>query len=281
VRRVRNRGPWHAGSRLVGSRSHGRIVWPSSAGSVSIPRVSRLRIQERFVSVQGEGALVGVPSSFVRVSGCNLRCTWCDTPRTSWAPEGEQLALDEILEWCAAGPRHVVLTGGEPLLFAATAELGSRLRAAGHHLTIETAGSVWREGVEADLMSISPKLAHSTPWERAAELGKPELATMHERARLDLEVLRRLITGYEWQLKFVVRTASPELLAADLDEIEALLAELELDARARERVLLMPEGTDEASLKTGYLAALASCRARGFRLGLRLHIHLFGHTPGT
>jgi 7-carboxy-7-deazaguanine synthase len=243
--------------------------------------VTTLRIQERFVSVQGEGALVGVASSFIRVSGCNLRCVWCDTPLSSWTPEGEALELDELLRWCSEGPRHVVVTGGEPMLFSPTAELARRLRAAGHHVTIETAGTVWCEGLEADLLSISPKLAHSTPWARAAELGKPKLATMHEAARLDVAVLRRLLSSFAWQLKFVVRTATPELLAADLEEIETLLDALALPVKDREHVLLMPEGTDDASLRAGYLAALPIVRAHGFRLGLRLHIHLFGHRPGT
>jgi 7-carboxy-7-deazaguanine synthase len=243
--------------------------------------VPTLRIQERFVSVQGEGALVGVPSSFIRVSGCNLRCVWCDTPLSSWTPEGESQSLDELLRWCSEGPRHVVLTGGEPMLFSPSAELARRLRAAGHHVTIETAGSVWCEGLEADLLSISPKLAHSTPWARAQMLGKDKLAVMHEAARLDIAVLRRLLSSFAWQLKFVVRTATPELLASDLAEIEVLLDALELAPQMREHVLLMPEGTDDASLRDGYLAALASCRDHGFRLGLRLHILLFGHRPGT
>ncbi|PRP90608.1 7-carboxy-7-deazaguanine synthase [Enhygromyxa salina] len=245
--------------------------------------MTSLRIQERFVSVQGEGALVGAPSSFVRVSGCNLRCVWCDTPRTSWAPEGRAVELDELVRWCAAGPRHVVLTGGEPMLLSPAAELSQRLRSAGHHLTVETAGTVWCEGLEADLISISPKLSHSTPWDRAAALGKPKLATMHEAARLDLELLARLIERFAdgWQLKFVVRTRAPELLTADLDEIDAIVTALELPTSARDRVLLMPEGTDDATLRAGYLAAIDACRTRGYRLGLRLHIHLFGHTPGT
>lgn len=236
--------------------------------------MTRLRIQERFVSVQGEGVLVGVPSSFVRVSGCNLRCAWCDTPRTSWAAEGEPVELDELVRWCASGPRHVVLTGGEPMLFGAAAQLSQRLRAAGHHLTVESAGTVWCEGLEADLLSLSPKLAHSTPWTRAEQLGKPKLATMHEQARLDPALLRRLLDSFEWQLKFVVRTAEAAQLDADLDEIEALLDALELGPRERERVLLMPEGVEDAGLRAGYLAALEPCRARGLRLGLRLHIHL-------
>ncbi|MCA9683596.1 MAG: 7-carboxy-7-deazaguanine synthase QueE [Myxococcales bacterium] len=242
--------------------------------------MSKLRIQERFISVQGEGGLVGVPSSFVRLAGCNLRCVWCDSPRSSWEPEGETRSLDEIVEWCAAGPRHVVLTGGEPLLFSPAAELSRRLRAAGHHLTIETAGTVWCEGIEADLMSISPKLAHSTPWERAREEGKARLATMHEAARLRPQLLARLLAAFEWQLKFVVRTADAATLGEDLDEIDELLAGLEIHGR-RERVLLMPEGTDDEALRRGYQTALAACQARGYRLGLRLHIHLFGHTPGT
>lgn len=241
-----------------------------------------LRVQERFVSLQGEGGLVGVPSSFLRVSGCNLRCAWCDTPRSSWAPEGERLELDELLRWSAAGPRHVVLTGGEPLLFEACASLSRALRAAGHHLTIETAGSLWREGVEADLMSISPKLAHSTPWARAAALGKPGLAERHERDRIDHAVLRRLCAEFDWQLKFVVRSGTPEALAADLEEIDALVEAIGVDAAGdRARVLLMPEGTDDAELRAGYARVDEACRARGYRLGLRLHIHLYGHTPGT
>ncbi|MCA9700099.1 MAG: hypothetical protein KC431_21415, partial [Myxococcales bacterium] len=177
-------------------------------------------------------------------------------------------------------PRHVVLTGGEPLLFSPAAELSRRLRAAGHHLTIETAGTVWCEGIEADLMSISPKLAHSTPWERAREEGKARLATMHEAARLRPQLLARLLAAFEWQLKFVVRTADAATLGEDLDEIDELLAGLEIHGR-RERVLLMPEGTDDEALRRGYRTALAACQARGYRLGLRLHIHLFGHTPGT
>lgn len=249
------------------------------SGPVDVPSPERsqvrthLLVQERFVSLQGEGGLVGVPSSFVRVSGCNLRCAWCDSPATSWAPAGTQVALDDLVDFCARGPRHVVLTGGEPLLFPGVAALSRRLRAAGHHITVETAGTVWLDDLACDLLSISPKLGHSTPWLRA-----PKLAERHERTRLDLAVLARLTASFPWQLKFVVRAAEA---AADLAEVEGLLQRLAVPASERHRVLVMPECTDPAALHASYRTLVAACIERGFRLGERLHIALFGHTPGT
>ena len=123
-----------------------------------------MRIAEIFYSVQGEGSLVGVPSVFVRTSGCNLRCSWCDTPYTSWNPEGEDLTVEEILARADRFPaaRHVVLTGGEPMIAPGIVELSQRFRELGLHITIETAGTVFAP-VACDLMSISPKLANSTP----------------------------------------------------------------------------------------------------------------------
>lgn len=234
---------------------------------------TRLPVAERFVSLQGEGQLVGVPSSFVRVSGCNLRCVWCDSPATSWTPSGAQVEIAELVAFCARGPRHVVLTGGEPLLFPGVAALSQELAGAGHHITVETAGTVWLEGLRCDLLSLSPKLGHSTPWLRA-----PKLAERHERARLDVAVLARLMASCAWQLKFVVRAAEA---AADLDEVERLIRELAVPASERHRVLVMPECTDPAALHASYRTLVGACIERGFRLGERLHIALFGHTPGT
>src|SRR5438874_721729 len=95
---------------------------------VRSPPLSRMKISEIFYSVQGEGALIGVPSVFVRTSGCNLRCVWCDTPYTSWNPEGREMTLDQIVrEVRAFGARHVVLTGGEPMMLEQSVALTKAL----------------------------------------------------------------------------------------------------------------------------------------------------------
>lgn len=238
-------------------------------------RASQLRIQERFVSVQGEGVLAGLASSFVRVSGCNLRCDWCDSPATSWAPVGTSQSIDELMAFCGEGPRHVVLTGGEPLLFAGIAELSQRLATAGKHVTVETAGTTWLEGLHCDLASLSPKLGHSAPTERDLVWS-----TRHNERRWRPEVVTALMRS-PWQLKFVVRADVAASLREDLSEIEGMLKELGVHDRDREQVLLMPQCIDPAQLGALYKRLAPVCEHTGFRLGPRLHITAFGHTPGT
>lgn len=222
-----------------------------------------MKIAEIFYSLQGEGSLVGVPSVFVRTSGCNLRCSWCDTPYTSWKPEGEERSLDEIIECVAAYPaRHAVVTGGEPMIAPEIVELTGRLRARGLHITIETAGTVFAP-VACDLMSISPKLANSTP--------EGSWAPQHDRLRFQPDVLRRLMAAYDYQLKFVV--AQP----GDLDEIQQMLDRLEAD---RGKVILMPEGVDAAVLRERGLWLAEIAKREGFRFSPRLHVDLWGNRRG-
>src|SRR5580693_6278799 len=135
---------------------------PACCGAKGSKRPA-LKIAELFYSLQGEGSLVGVPSFFIRSSGCNLRCAWCDTPYTSWYPEGADFTLDQIVDEVKAHPAlHVVVTGGEPMIAPEIILLTERLRGLGLHITIETAGTVFKP-VACDLMSISPKLSNSTP----------------------------------------------------------------------------------------------------------------------
>ena len=91
-----------------------------------------LFIPETFTSIQGEGLLTGVTSVFLRTSGCNLRCRWCDTPYTSWEPTGRHETVAALVSIVEASPaRHVVITGGEPMLQAGIEPLTATLSAAG------------------------------------------------------------------------------------------------------------------------------------------------------
>lgn len=233
--------------------------------------MASLRVSEIFSSLQGEGGRLGMPSVFIRLSGCNLRCVWCDTPYASWSPEGPVMPVQEIVDKALeTGMPDVVLTGGEPMLFEAAGELCSSLRAAGKTITIETAGTIDRDW-ECDLLSLSPKLSHSTP--PPATPG--DWSARHERDRLQPEVLRSLTTRYSYQLKFVVNPEQGD----DLAEIEAILSWL--PEVKGEQVFLMAEGRDVETLHRRQRLLAPLCQLRGWRLTPRFQIDLFGDTRGT
>ncbi|HRG55017.1 MAG TPA: 7-carboxy-7-deazaguanine synthase QueE [Lacunisphaera sp.] len=228
-------------------------------------------ISEIFHSLQGEGELTGVPSVFVRTSGCNLRCNWCDTPYASWNPEGVQMSVAEIVAEVTKHPaRHVVLTGGEPMVAKEIHELAAALKQRGYHITIETAATIAPEGIACDLASLSPKLKNSAPDERLSATWREK----HDALRWQPAVVKAWLATYGYQLKFVVSQL------ADVDEIETMLAQLGTDL-PRAKVLLMPEGTTVEALraKAGWLGEL--CKARGYRYAPRLHIELYGNKRGT
>jgi 7-carboxy-7-deazaguanine synthase len=229
-----------------------------------------VKLSELFYSIQGEGKLTGVPSVFIRASGCNLRCVWCDTPYASWNPEGDDIPVAQIVRRVAEfGARHVVLTGGEPMIMPDVVELCEALHQRKHHITIETAATIFHP-LKLDLASLSPKLSNSTPHER--EGGK--FAIMHEKQRLNIPVIQQFIDASpDFQLKFVVAGDK------DLDEIQEILEQLKNYKPSD--VLLMPEGTDAETLnqRAGWIADI--CKRTGFRFCPRLHIALFGNKRGT
>jgi organic radical activating enzyme len=231
---------------------------------------------EIFASLQGEGPSQGMPVAFVRLSRCNLACTWCDTAYT-WRFEGDNrphrdgiaferkanqvtLSPAETAERIAAlGQKRLVITGGEPLLQAgALAEMLALLPDIS--VEIETNGTVAppaRLDVRVDQYNVSPKLAHS---------GNPaDLALLPER-------LDAWAADPRAFLKFVI--AVPE----DVDEVLALQRRYRFRS---ERVFLMAEGTDSATQRERQVWLSDLCLKHGFRMSDRLHIHLYGDTRGT
>lgn len=221
---------------------------------------------EIFASVQGEGPSAGLPCAFVRLSRCNLQCTWCDTAYTwrftDYDRKTEQVTLSEedtAARIAALGQERLVITGGEPLLQgAALARLAVLL--SGVAVEIETNGTVAPHPALDPLVrqyNVSPKLKHS---------GNPAaLALQPERLSAWAQDPRA------W-FKFVI--ASP-------DDLAEVLALAETHTMPHERIFLMPEGTDSATLRAReeWLAPLAA--AHGMRFSDRLHIHLYGDTRGT
>lgn len=227
----------------------------------------RLRVSEVFTSIQGEGLHTGVRSTFIRLTGCNLRCWFCDTPETSWSPAGEWLTVEEIVRHVEReGCEHVVVTGGEPLLQPDVVTLTEQLQQAGLVVTIETAATVDRP-VVADLMSISPKMSNSTP------NGDRRWALRHERDRFRPAVVRRFLRDYNCQLKFVID--KPD----DLEEVVNYLDAIpEVD---RSQVFLMPQATSAEELATRLIWLRLAADEMEVRVSNRLHIELFGHQRGT
>jgi organic radical activating enzyme len=231
---------------------------------------------EIFASLQGEGPSMGLPVAFVRLSRCNLACTWCDTAYT-WRFEGDnrphrdgiaferkanQVTLspaDTAEQIAALGQKRLVITGGEPLLQAgALAEMLALLPDIS--VEIETNGTVAppaRLDVRVDQYNVSPKLAHS---------GNPaDLALIPER-------LDAWAADPRAFLKFVI--AAPE----DVEEVLALQQRYRFKPG---QVFLMAEGTDSATLRARQVWLSDLCLKHGFRMSDRMHIHLYGDTRGT
>jgi len=231
-----------------------------------------MRIAEMFYSIQGEGKLTGVPSVFIRASGCNLRCRWCDTPYASWQPEGQEMDHQSILAEVKKTPaRHIVMTGGEPMIAKGVRDLLADLKREGMHITIETAATILPEGIACDLASLSPKLSNSTP--DADQFGEG-WQKRHEETRWQPDVVRAWVQSYTHQLKFVVTCE------ADLHEIEQMLREGQINT-APENILLMPEGRTVEALGRITPQLVEWCKQRGWRYCSRLHIDLFGNKRGT
>lgn len=244
---------------------------------------------------QGEGKLLGTPCMFIRLSSCNLRCAWvgadgkgslCDSPYSSHKPEKNRVEVDTIVDLVDSVTKpqnieYVVISGGEPTMQAeGLIELLQKLQVVGLHTTLETNATIFQHRIAkyTDLISMSPKLSSSTPWEanvKDTEVAFNEKwANKHEELRVNIEVIQSYIDtaktyGNDFQLKFVV--ATPQ----DIEEIENdFLAHL--SGVKPSDVCLMPEGVtvEDLTSRTQWIAQEAL--QRGWRFTPRLHILMFG-----
>jgi organic radical activating enzyme len=218
--------------------------------------IARLKSQpEIFYSLQGEGPRCGTPAVFLRLAGCNLHCSWCDT-RYSWAP-GCELGVDEVAaRLLSYGCPSVVITGGEPLLQAGELARLLALLPPDFYIEVETNGTLSPTPALAERVNqwnVSPKLAHSG--------NSPEQA-LRPAVLADFAA-----TGRAW-FKFVVQSES------DWPAIAAL-------SLPQQRLILMPCATTRAELETARPAVVEMSLRHQVRLGDRLHLTLWDNKKGV
>jgi len=250
-------------------------------------------------TIQGEGKLAGVPSLFIRLAGCNLRCMWtmpdgstsiCDTAYASFNPDRpSDWAIDDVIDVIRCNCptiNHLVISGGEPMMQAAALrEFCRRVKTELNlHITIETNGTIYDDEVArwVDLVSLSPKLKSSDP-----TLAKVESAgyhyggtfKLHGSKRININAIQQWIDAshryqHDFQLKFVV---------GSMDDEQEIKDEFlgQLNGYQSVDVMLMPLGGTTTELnKTTALAVEMSVR-NGWRFSNRLHISLFGSRSGV
>lgn len=250
-------------------------------------------------TIQGEGKLAGTPSLFIRLASCNLRCIWqmedgrfcrCDTSYASFHPDDKKAwdvnDIVALVKYNIGNMKHVVITGGEPLLQKkSVAQLCKQIKMQlGLHITIETNGTIFDKEVASwvDLFSISPKLSNSVPsHEKLKSYNEEETGASryHHEIRRNIEVLQSYIyfantTGKDFQLKFVVGKQSD---AAEIkkDYLELLLAYNQGD------VMLMPLGATKEQIEKSNPIVLKLCLENGWKFSPRIHIDLFGSKMGV
>ncbi|MDQ3021377.1 MAG: 7-carboxy-7-deazaguanine synthase QueE [Bacteroidota bacterium] len=243
-----------------------------------------MKISELFYSIQGEGKRIGSPSFFIRTNYCNLRCKFssgnlCDTAYTSWFPDDEknlgEVEINFIIdEYKKVNCLDTVISGGEPTIYLHELEtLCRELKKTNKNIfiTVESNGTAVGDFVKyVDLMSISPKLKSSVPY-------NTEYEKMHEKARINLESLRKYNSfknedTIDIQWKFVFTSVN------DIAEIKILQKEIGFKD---EDVYLMPEGITQEDLVSNRLSTIEACKKYNFNYTDRIHILVWGNKRGT
>lgn len=209
----------------------------------------KMLINEIFYSIQGEGKNIGKPSIFIRLGGCNLACTWCDSKYT-WDPkvaDNKVWTVDKIVKEIKKHPcKHLVITGGEPFLQQEKIkELMSKLK--DYSAEIETNGTINSKiNPYLDQINCSPKLSNSgnKPYELKIKPSNKKAI-----------------------YKFVVQKKS------DLKEIQSYIREYKLP---KDRIYLMPEGTVKKLIEKRSKWLIDLCKQEGYNFSPRLHIMFYG-----
>lgn len=231
-----------------------------------------------FHTVQGEGKYLGVPSVFVRLSACNLRCEWsngdgtftkCDTPYSSHEPEKNLKTIKETIDSVLAFKcKHVVITGGEPMLQQNVVFLINELTKHGKFVTVETNGTIYRD-CKVAFWSVSPKLATSCP-------HTSDNFEMHHSKRLNLQALAD-IAKKPHQMKFVVNSKH------DIEEVKGLIKIIASmnGGYDCENVYLMPQGVSAAQFDQRLPWIIEAAKENGWNVTDRMHVRVWGHRRGV
>ena len=211
---------------------------------------SRLKLTEIFLSIQGEADSVGWPTVFVRLTGCPLRCQYCDTAYAFHG--GEWHSLDQILEKVAGfGARHVCVTGGEPLAQKSCLELMQRLCDAGYRVSLETSGAM-------DIGGVDPRVT------RVVDVKTPASGEVERNRYENLDRMRT-----DEQIKFVICSRE------DFDWSRDLVKQRSLHERCT--VLFSPS---HRQVEPRDLAQWILDERLPVRLQVQLHKYLWGDMPG-
>lgn len=221
--------------------------------------VMNLNVNEIFYSVQGEGPLVGMPSVFLRLNGCNLRCPWCDSKFTWLTDDNPEWGPDEVIDTFKIANdlasytcNHIVITGGEPLLQQdAVYELIGRFGGE-HHFTVETNGTIDPHPdffEQVDLWMVSPKKGQ----------------------KIEASFWGEYMTQEVWY-KFVVDRKD------GMEWIDKFIADWEL---RKDRIMLMPQATMRWNLIDDLPWVIELAKERCYRVSPRMHITAYGNKRGV
>lgn len=235
-------------------------------------------IVDLHLCVQGEGRDTGIPAILIRMSGCNMNCQFkdsvCDSAYTSWRPETGQYSLRDIDNLVKANPqvKYAFVTGGNPSFKPSLLQaIVNVLKENSLYVAIEDNGTLYAPFYGIDFVTLSPKLRNSVPIPGKI-VNDPVMAgyvvteadrEKHEKYRTRYESMKRWITHFDYQLKFVVSDRE------QLEEVESVIKAIGAD---KSKVYLMPEGINQEQLNKRRQWLVELCIEKGYKFTDRLHI---------